>query len=80
MDAITALVRAKAVTRELGEGVVPEPIRRFVLHEFVWSQNRCSAPGTRDPGESVRGLHRPAQAIRTDTRVEISVNDPTIPP
>jgi len=34
MDAITALVRAKAVTRELGEGVVPEPIRRFVLHEF----------------------------------------------
>ena len=34
IDAITALVRAKAVTRELGEGVVPEPIRRFVLHEF----------------------------------------------
>ena len=34
MDAITALVRAKGVTRELGEGVVPEPIRRFVLHEF----------------------------------------------
>lgn len=33
-DAITALVRAKAVTQELGEGVVPEPIRRFVLHEF----------------------------------------------
>lgn len=43
-------------------------------------KNRRSAPGTRDPGESVRGLHRPAQAIRTDTRVEISVNDPTIPP
>ena len=38
MDAITALVRAKAVTRELREGVVSEPIRRFVLHEFVWSQ------------------------------------------
>ncbi|WP_454965739.1 nucleotidyltransferase domain-containing protein [Arachnia propionica] len=34
IDAITALVRAKAVTRELGEGVVPEPIRQFVLHEF----------------------------------------------
>lgn len=34
INAITALVRAKAVTRELGEGVVPEPIRRFVLHEF----------------------------------------------
>ena len=34
IDAITALVRAKAVTGELGEGVVPEPIRRFVLHEF----------------------------------------------
>jgi len=34
IDAITALVRAKAVTRELGEGVVPDPIRRFVLHEF----------------------------------------------
>lgn len=34
IDAITALVRAKAVTRELGEGVAPEPIRRFVLHEF----------------------------------------------
>lgn len=34
IDAVTALVRAKAVTRELGEGVVPEPIRRFVLHEF----------------------------------------------
>ena len=34
IDAITALVQAKAVTRELGEGVVPEPIRRFVLHEF----------------------------------------------
>ena len=34
MDSITALVRAKAATRELGEGVVPEPIRRFVLHEF----------------------------------------------
>lgn len=34
IDAITALVRAKAVTRELGEGVVPEPISRFVLHEF----------------------------------------------
>ena len=34
IEAITALVRAKAVTRELGEGVVPEPIRRFVLHEF----------------------------------------------
>lgn len=34
IDAITALVRAKAVTRELGEGVVPEPIHRFVLHEF----------------------------------------------
>lgn len=33
-DAITALVRAKAVTQELREGVVPEPIRRFVLHEF----------------------------------------------
>lgn len=33
-DAITALVRAKAVTQVLGEGVVPEPIRRFVLHEF----------------------------------------------
>lgn len=33
-NAITALVRAKAVTQELGEGVVPEPIRRFVLHEF----------------------------------------------
>lgn len=41
---------------------------------------RRSAPGTGDPGEGVRGLHRPAQAIRTDTRVEISVNDPTIPP
>ena len=34
INTITALVRAKAITRELGEGVIPEPIRRFVLHEF----------------------------------------------
>ena len=34
INTITALVRAEAVTRELGEGVVPEPIHRFVLHEF----------------------------------------------
>lgn len=34
VDAITTLVRAKAATRELGEGITPEPIRRFVLHEF----------------------------------------------
>jgi hypothetical protein len=80
MDAITALVRAKAVTRELGEGVVPEPIRRFVLHEFGLVAKPTFRAWDRRPGRGVRGLHRPAQAIRTDTRVEISVNDPTIPP
>ena len=31
-------------------------------------KNRRSAPGTRDPGEGVCGLHRSAQAIRADHR------------
>ena len=35
VDAIRTSVQAKTVTRELGEGVTPEPIRRFVLHEFA---------------------------------------------
>ena len=48
VDAIEELIQAKAVTRELGEGVVPEPIRRFVMHEFVLAEESGRKPEPRD--------------------------------
>lgn len=38
VEAVTELISAKANTRELGDGVVPEPIRRFVTREFTLAE------------------------------------------
>jgi predicted nucleotidyltransferase len=44
LAAVEALVEAKSRTRELGTGVVPEPIRRFIVEEL-------GAPGLDGSGE-----------------------------
>lgn len=44
LDAVADLVEAKSRTRELGTGVVPEPIRRFIVQEL-------HAPGLDGTGE-----------------------------
>lgn len=48
IDAITELIQAKAVTRELGDGVVPAPIRRFIMHEFSLAEDAQRTPSPRD--------------------------------
>lgn len=48
VDAVTELIAAKATTRELGEGVVPEPIRRFVMHEFTLAEDAGSRPAPKE--------------------------------
>ena len=52
LEAITALVEAKSVTRELGKGIAPEPIRRFIQHEFQLAAETESGP--RHPAAEAR--------------------------
>jgi hypothetical protein len=52
LEAITALVEAKSVTRELGKGIAPEPIRRFIQHEFQLAAETKSGP--RHPAAEAR--------------------------
>lgn len=48
LDPVAELLAAKAVTRELGEGVVPAPVRDFVVAQLAaahgWEDRRAATP------------------------------------
>lgn len=48
-EAISELVAAKAVTRELGTGAVPAPIRDFVASQFAAAETRYERVPSADP-------------------------------